>query len=822
MQQKKLLQNYKNLLQEHLSSRGFRPQTSPQLQVRLNILPAHSTIFDRALAALQEEGLISLQEGTGDIFPSPKLKGNEGQEPWEQQYVQGTLSLSPRGFGFCRIDQVEGEEMELSLIGGEVFIPKDRLRGAMHKDHISVRITGKDHRGFDGEVIRIISHSEQTLYGIIKGPKRSRETQEGEQKLWQVHLPLMADQSFVARISRDSGIEETQLKRGSRVALKKGGTRSTESRNRGRGERESALLEVIELCGDIEDASEDLDFAMGEYGLEREFPPDCLEETRDLGLEVTQQMKEGREDLTRLATLTIDPTTARDFDDAISIELLEEEPRILRLYVHIADVPAYVSVGTALDREAKKRGNSTYLPGHCIAMLPSELSNELCSLKPHVERLAITTVLDFDAATGERLSYRFTRSVIKSKHRFTYEEAMALLEYMEPSGKEGRVIGSMADCTSWQEEQLFLMRELYNHRAKLRKARGMITMALPEAKLNLDEEGKPLGLEVVEYDLSHQIIEEFMVTTNEAVAQHLRLHKLQGIFRLHEAPDAKSFEPFQQLIASLGYDFQVHDQHDRLHHFFDEISTSPHYAQICISYIRCMKMAIYSETGGGHYGLRLDDYCHFTSPIRRYSDLLTMRALLGEKQTLSWANEAIYLSERERNSAQAEMSVATIKKWRLLQRELEVGKCEHEALISKVMPFGVSFALQGYFLEVFIPIAQLSPTYLTYVAAKQRLVCGETDLQLAPGQKVSLRLLEVDLIHKEGRWELLLEGVSQVKRGTRGEKIKGRYDRIADRKRTKRKGDEPIHAAKRDRPKPLRDRSDRSKASVAKRKRRSR
>lgn len=748
MKNKHLFDNYKNLIKEHIASKGFRPQTPRELSVRLNIIPAHIDVFYSSIQALQEEKLCFIQKDSGWILP-------KAQEALQQfPFGHGKLSLSPRGFGFVLIDEVEHsrEKSELlkgasedTFIGKEVFIPKTMLRGAMHRDRVCVQITGKDHRGYEGEVLRIVSHSDQTLYGLLLEKVRL-----GGDSYWKVHVPIMAEQRFFIPEGKDSSLTV-----GTRVALKRGS---------GKNPSMGTSLELVEVCGHIDDPSEDLEFAIGEHALSWEFPPATFEETRDLGTEVSEESMKGRKDLRELTTFTIDPSTAKDFDDAISIHesRFDDKPAYC-LYVHIADVPAYVKEGSALDLEAKARANSTYLPGYCIPMLPPELSNELCSLKPQVDRLAVTTEIYLCSKTGHLLSSKTYRSVIHSDHRYSYEEAMELLDQL--SGVQD--IKKLDPL----EQAIVLMSRLYPLREALRRDKGQISLALDETQIELDKKGQPIGVKKVAYDLSHKIIEEFMVTTNEEIAKRMSADKLSAIYRVHESPDSKSFEPFKQLTASLGYDFDVENDIEQLQNFFSEMQGNARYSQICLSYIRCMKMAYYSQDNHGHFGLCLDHYCHFTSPIRRYSDLITMRSLFGEAKNKTYESEALYLSERERISSQAEMSVSLLKKWRYLKMQLAEGNELYEGVITKIMPFGVVVSLKDLLLEVLVPLPRLSPHYLELDMKLGTLTCTETEQLLHSGSEITLQLKSVNLILKEGDWEVPgFELQQKPRRGQRRER----------------------------------------------------
>lgn len=699
----KLYESYKSLIIEHINSKGFRPVTEDELFKRLNIVAHHSSIFNEVIQKLVEDGSILIEASHQWILPSHDR---------EQNFVYGTLSLNPKGFGFVKIQRGES-----SLIGQEVFISKDNLYDALHQDEVCVLLTKQDHRGWEGSIVRVVSRSQSTLYGFLTQFYPTKQT-------WQVHVPIMPEHQFIAT---QSLIDPSELCPGSRVSLNllKAGDRYKASE-----------LSIIENLGHIDCAQDDIPFAMQEYGIRHEFPENCMEETRALGKRVKQTQLAKRKDLRDLDTITIDPETAKDFDDAISIEKLENGS--IRLWVHIADVPSYVTPSSHLDLEARKRGNSTYFPSHCVPMLPTELSDELCSLKPNVLRLAITTEIDFDSS-GQIIGHKIYRSVIRSNRRLSYEEAMKMIE---------------TPNSSLASNMLEMMNTLYEKRLSLRLTRGALQLALPEAKIYCREDGNPDYIKLIDYDRSHQLIEEFMVTTNEVIAQHLCENNLPGIFRVHEAPDDKAYESFQDLVYSYGFDFKVQNNPKELQNFFKEIQDKPYYPQVCVAYIRCMKLAIYHEENRGHFGLALNHYCHFTSPIRRYSDLLTMRSVLGEEQSIDWSKEAMYLSETERRSGQAEQSVSSLKKWRLIKQKFEGNARSFYGIVGKVLPFGVTFNLRDFFLEIFIPISELAPIYLHYDETSHFLYSKKNSFQIHAGDEVLLEIKELDLIRKEGRWSI--------------------------------------------------------------------
>src|SRR4029434_10633753 len=345
------------------------------------------------------------------------------------------------------------------------------------------------------------------------------------------------------------------------------------------------------------------------YHLPTEFPSDVLEQAERIPESVDAQQIVGREDLRNKFIVTIDPDDARDFDDAIHVEKLANGG--WQLGVHIADVAAYVEPGSALDREARRRGNSVYLPDRVIPMLPERLSNGVCSLKPGVDRLTHSVFIHFDKR-GSAKRARFTRSVIRSAHRLTYKQAYAILA-APPADQLG--------------ERLHLAWELAAVLRRKRFEHGALDLDFPEVKVWVDKDGRPVKLERVENDESHQLIEEFMLAANEAVARELKKRAIPTIYRIHENPDPEKLAEFREFV--LGFNYRVGDVTHRteLQRLLASFRGKPEEQPLKVALLKSLKRARYSPQPLGHYGLAKANYLHFTSPIRRYADLVVHRAL---------------------------------------------------------------------------------------------------------------------------------------------------------------------------------------------------
>ena len=345
------------------------------------------------------------------------------------------------------------------------------------------------------------------------------------------------------------------------------------------------------------------------YDLPTEFPKDVIDEVNQIPKRVEAGTLEGREDLRTRFIVTIDPDDARDFDDAVDVEKIDDQG--WRLGVHIADVATYVQPGSALDREARRRGNSVYLPDRVIPMLPEQLSNGVCSLNPGVDRLTYSVFIQFDK-NGRAKNTRFARSVIRSAHRLTYKQAYAILQSPAKDELGERLHGA------WKLASL-LRRKRFEH--------GSLDLDFPEVKVLLDAAGKPVKMERIENDESHQLVEEFMLAANEAVAQEMRHREIPTVYRIHEDPDPEKLSEYRELVLSYNYKAGDLSKRPELQRFLASTRGKPEEQALKIGLLKSLKRARYSPEPLGHYGLAKSNYLHFTSPIRRYADLVVHRGL---------------------------------------------------------------------------------------------------------------------------------------------------------------------------------------------------
>lgn len=619
----------------------------------------------------------------------------------------GLLRVHPRGFGFLVPDLRE-------LHPEDIFIPRLVIGGAVDGDRVEVEISPNvSEKGPEGKVLRILKRGRSHVGGTV--------------------LRLIPKGGAFAHVATLAKGQEMRLLPAKGIRPKVGDRVIIRVEEWGSAKKESVGV-IEQIIGNIEEPSCDVDAAVLEYSLADTFSESVLAEVDAFGDKVSKKELEEREDLRDLECFTIDPDEAKDFDDALSLS--KDRKGNYLLGVHIADVSAYVKPGTELDKEALVRCNSTYFPGKVLPMLPHGLSSHLCSLMPHVNRLTATVFMTFDKE-GKLKEYRICRSVIKSKKRFTYKEAKEVLD----GHKE-----------SEHKKTLHLLVELLHKLKKERSYRGSIEFALPDVQVKVDKEGHPKHIEVIEYDITHQLVEECMLKANEVVATHLANLGKPLTYRIHEEPNPENIKEFALLCNALGFKLPTLPTSEDLQKLFDEARESPFGQVLATAFIRSMKLASYSTQNIGHYGLGLTHYTHFTSPIRRYVDLVVHRVLfdeIGEEHDLE--KIATACSEKERLSAKAEQSVVMLKKLRLLANQKETS---FDGVVTSIKPFGFAFTLPSFLLDGFLNFADLDNDYYVFDEKKRRLKGRHTGKTFTTGDKIKVTIVEIDLITQETKWRL--------------------------------------------------------------------
>lgn len=706
-EQTKLFTNLLKTTTQYIQGRNYAPFTAQELQLKLGLPEQHLPIIQEILKALIKDGLLKLKQGRFHYLEQ------------SESVVTGLINMHPRGFGFVKQDGPSDE--------GDVFIPKHLTLNAVDGDHVEVIINTDvvSDKGPEGKVIAILSRNRTHMAGII-----TQATEFGEVL---AYVPLLGtSQRIVVKPNAQFDLIE-----GDRVVMK--------VLEWGSKEEDTECI-ASHYLGHITDPSCDIAAAIEEYELLNEFSTKALKEADSFGKVVSPADMKERQDLRHLECFTIDPTTAKDFDDALTLS--KDKKGDYHLIVHIADVSHYVQEGSAIDLEASNRCNSTYFPGMCLPMLPQALSENLCSLKANVNRLAVSVSMNFNAS-GDLLSFNIFRSVIKSSSRFTYSDAKEVLD-----GKK----------KSKHAPTLHLMVELCKLLKAKRFERGSLEFALPDLVIKVDKQGVPFDTEYVSYDITHQMVEEFMLKANETVAQFLDKQGKNLAYRVHEEPSEENLKDFSMLANAFGFNLPEIPQPKDLQKLFDEALETSYGQFLAVSYIRRMRQAQYSPDNIGHYGLGLTHYCHFTSPIRRYIDLVIHRSLFTDCLDLKKLDGiAKQCSEQERISAKAENNVCLLKKLRLLDKiHQENPYKEYEAVVTRIKHFGFSFEVLDFLLEGFLHVSELDQDYFMFDDQRKQLTGRHTQKVYASGDRISVMLKEVNFIFLESKWGIL--GVSESRK----------------------------------------------------------
>ncbi len=605
---------------------------------------------------------------------------------------EGVIQLHGH-FGFLLAEK-EGQS--------DVFIRGRNLSLVMDGDRVSARVYREENDRYAGEIVEVISRARTSVTGILKQYPKG----------W-VLVPETEGIPPAQVISFDTGVCP---KAGLLAALKVTCWPT---------EASGAAGIVTEIIGDPDDTRARITTVLMSRDIRERFPAEVLSQSAALPSALDPSMWRGREELFSLPVFTIDGADARDFDDAVSLEHLENG--LVRLGVHIADVSHYVKPGTALDKEAFRRATSVYLPDRVVPMLPPSLSNNLCSLVPCRERLTLSVFMDIDKE-GKVIRRRMADTVIRSCRRFTYEEVQSILDGSRPAGvpaPTARSVLKMGELTDI----------LYGRRVK----RGALDFNLPEYKVEVDGLGKPLRVALRPRLKSHRLVEEFMLLANEAVATELMAARVPFLHRRHDVPDPEKISTLAKALGDMGLS-AGHIRHGNTHKALQDVIRQadghPLESLINSMMVRSMKQAVYSPESEGHFGIAARAYAHFTSPIRRYPDLMAHRAvkalLRGEKEShgrLSLAEAGRHCSEKERAAAEAEYKSVDIMRAELFKDRIGM---EMDGTVTSVTNRG-SFVLCGDTgAEAMLRVTNLSPgTKVRIVIETVDTIEGKIDVTLA-------------------------------------------------------------------------------------------
>jgi len=661
-------------------------------------------------------------EHAGEIV---RIRKNRYVLPSEADLVTGKLSIHQAGYGFL-VPEKAGEP--------DIFIAAENTGTAMNGDRVVARISrdvpprrakvragqAAQHRS-EGRVIRILERARDTIVGTLQQSRNFYYVVPDDPRL--VH-------DVYVQVPPRAKLPKTPT-RDDKVVVRLEAWESRHVNPEG---------EIIEVLGAATAPGIDMLSIVRKYDLPTAFPKSVLDQANRIPQSVEQKLIQGREDLRDQFIVTIDPDDARDFDDAINVEKIDNTG-VWRLGVHIADVSAYVTPDSALDREARRRGNSVYLPDRVIPMLPERLSNGVCSLNPDVDRLTHSVFIEFDK-NGRAKNAGFAKSVIRSAKRLTYKEAYAILQ-ARPNGELSRRLH-----TAWELASLL---------RRKRFEQGSLDLDFPEVKVHVDADGKPTRLERVENDQSHQLIEEFMLAANEAVARELRHRSIATIYRVHEDPDPEKLGEYREFILSFGYKVGDLSHRKEVQRFLASISGKPEEQALKIGLLKSLKRARYAAQPLGHYGLAKANYLHFTSPIRRYADLVVHRTLAERNllrrskidicQIESLAN---HISDTERNAAEAEIESVRLKKLQFFEQQLKERDPQvFRAAIMDVRNYGLVVELPDALVTGVVHVSTLSDDFYRFDAAQRRLLGRRTNRRFSVGDEIRVFVARVDTFKRQ-------------------------------------------------------------------------
>ncbi len=705
------MSKYEDQILAALARKSYQPLKAKALARKLGISTLQYPEFRKALRELLKQGRIEV--GRNHAIRPVQPHGT----------VAGTFRRTSSGVGYVRPHPVEGQS------GLEVRIREGDSLDAATGDIVLVRITRKPNRPDInplGKILRVLERATRHFVGTY-------HEREG-QGLVRVDGTVFSHSIYVG----DPGAKGARPD--DKVVFEM--VRFPTPEDRGEGV-------ITEILGPRGKPGVDTLSIIREYNLPDVFPEDALEEARTAAASFREDDLDGREDFTKDILVTIDPVDARDFDDAVSV-VRDEESGHWTLSVHIADVSHFVPPGGALDREARRRATSVYLPQRVLPMFPEVISNHLASLQQGRLRYVKSVLIDF-TPEGQKAGVRFAHGAIRNKRRFTYEEVSAVLQ-AEDTG--GEINPPLKQPLKPEVHALLLrMRDLAMILRRRRMKRGALELNMPEAELEYDEHGRLCGAHFRKHDISHQIIEEFMLAANEAVAEHLTGLDVAFLRRVHPDPDPNKLSAFADFARSLGYKMPTDFDRFALQRILERSANRPDVYAVHYALLRSLKQAVYSPVEEGHYALASHNYCHFTSPIRRYPDL-TVHRLLGRwlrtGRCGSDEAELVGLGEHcsmmERRAETAERELIKVKLLTYLSERLGL---ELEVIITGVADYGFFAQAEKLPVEGLVHISTLTDDYYYYEEATHSLTARRGKRRYRLGDRVRVTVVRVDVQRRQ-------------------------------------------------------------------------
>jgi ribonuclease R len=684
----------RELVLQLLSDQGV-PLSVEQVYLLLDIGIDERDNFNKRLNAMEREGQI-MRNRKGALCLADKIHA-----------IAGTVQGHPDGFGFLVPDDKLKHPDDL-------FLGSREMAQVMHGDRAMVRMSGLDRKGRpEGKIVEVLERSTKTLVGrVVQGQGVTIVAAEDKR----------INQDILIPYHLDMGAKPGQVVMVELTAQPSSGAHP--------------MGKVTQILGNYADSGMEIEIALRKHKLPHEFSPAAIRQAESIPKLVQAEDYKGRIDLRELPLITIDGETARDFDDAV---YAERSGAGWRLVVAIADVSFYVKPDDTLDKEAFERGNSVYFPRRVIPMLPEALSNGLCSLNPDVERLCMICDMQIDAA-GIVNSYKFYPSVMRSKARMTYTKVAEMLE-----NPQGDLAKEYAHIMQHVQNLYGLFKLMLNQREK----RGAIEFESTETQMVFDDNGKIDKIIPVQRNDAHKLIEECMLAANVCAADFLSKNEHPALYRIHEGPTPEKLEALRTFMAEVGFGVTGGDKPHAKDYgkLMNQIKTRPDAQLLQTVLLRSMQQAVYSPDNVGHFGLAYEAYAHFTSPIRRYPDLLIHRAIKavvnGEKyKAKDWNNLGVHCSMTERRADEATRDVNNWLKCYYMQDK--IGEV-YESTIAGVTAFGVFVALDGVYVEGLVHVTELGNDYFNYDKARHEMLGERTGVRFRLGDRLTVKVARVDL-----------------------------------------------------------------------------